>query len=475
MPFLSIEFALFFMCFLPIYWLFQKTPKIQNLLLLISGLAWLSHLNWQFTATVVLFTLLISWIGQHLTHHQKSRKNWLYLGIILSLLNLSFFKYLDFFRTYFPLSWQNSLMDWLLPLGISYYTFQAIAYLVALYHRRPVFLKWHELLLHFSFMPTITSGPIIRADEYQSISGKQTGMSTQIKTSTPRKMIRPALALSLITLGILKKWWLAGTLQTYWVDDVFANPMQYDLTTILVGIYGYTLQLFFDFSGYTDLVIGIAMLLGFKLPENFQMPLRAFNIRDFWNRWHISLSTWIRDYIYIPLGGNRHGWLLTQFNLLLAMVLSGIWHGYGWNFLVWGLLHGIALISLNITDTLFGGRHLLARYKLGRAIGISTTLTFVAACFVIFKTNTLEEAKLIFIALGQPQTNMIPSIGTIILASTMLIALICYPLLVKLFLGFVNTLEKLPTIFWIIPLLIIMITLLVLAPSGIPGFIYANF
>lgn len=474
MPFLSIEFALFFMCFLPIYWLFQNTPKIQNGLLLLSGLGWLSYLNWLFTAAVVIFTLLIAFIGYCLLSVNLFRKLWLWLGIIIALANLCFFKYLDFFRSYFPETWQNGLMDIVLPLGISYYTFQAIAYLVAVYQKRPVALKWHELLLHFSFMPTVTSGPIARLDDFKSISGVQTGMSSQIQTLSVRTMVRPALALSLIVLGIAKKWWLAGMLQTYWVDDVFENPIQYDSITVATGIYGYTWQLFFDFSGYTDLVVGMAMLLGFRLPENFRMPLRAINIRDFWNRWHISLSTWIRDYIYIPLGGNRHGWFLTQFNLLIAMMLSGVWHGYGWNFLLWGILHGVALILLNIGDAILGKRNFLASFFIGRIIGIFTTLTFVAACFVIFKTSSLEEAGLIFQSLIHNHQG-IPTLGTVLILIAMVLILIFYPLLDKLLTGFVNFLEKLPVILWIVPLLLMMILILVLAPSGIPGFIYANF
>ena len=364
-----------------------------------------------------------------------------------------------------------------MPLGISYYTFQGIAYLVALYRGESPRLGTLQQLLHFGFFPTITSGPIIRAAAFKGSGGRlEAGMAEQICTAAPRDMVKPALAVSLIVLGIAKKWWLAGTLGESWVDPVFENPLQYDAPSVLAAVYGYTVQLFMDFSGYSDLVIGMAMLLGFRLPENFNMPLRAYNIRDFWDRWHITLSTWIRDYIYIPLGGSRHGFTRTQINLMLAMLLSGIWHGQGWNFLLWGALHGAALVLLNIGDKIGGRREILAASRIGRLIGILFTLHFVCFSFVVFRTASLSDAALVFQSLaGQGAGWRMPELPVAALLVLFAAALAAYGLLARAFRFASAALEKLPVWLWWLPLTAAMVLLMVLAPSGIPGFIYANF
>lgn len=479
MPFLSIEFALFFLLFLPLYWLCRPSPRLQNLLLLAAGLGWLVYIAPLAALALAAFSLAVSLLAQLLTRSRSTaaRRWWLGAGVVLALANLVFFKFSDFFR---PLLQQHSgstLPDILMPLGISYYTFQGIAYLVALYRGQSPRLGTLQQLLHFGFFPTITSGPIIRAAAFKGSGGRlEAGMAEQICTAAPRDMVKPALAVSLIVLGIAKKWWLAGTLGESWVDPVFENPLQYDAPSVLAAVYGYTVQLFMDFSGYSDLVIGMAMLLGFRLPENFNMPLRAYNIRDFWDRWHITLSTWIRDYIYIPLGGSRHGFTRTQINLMLAMLLSGIWHGQGWNFLLWGALHGAALVLLNIGDKIGGRREILAASRIGRLIGILFTLHFVCFSFVVFRTASLSDAALVFQSLaGQGAGWRMPELPVAALLVLFAAALAAYGLLARVFRCAAAALEKLPVWLWWLPLTAAMVLLMVLAPSGIPGFIYANF
>ena len=479
MPFLSIEFALFFLLFLPLYWLCRPSPRLQNLLLLAAGLGWLVYIAPLAALALAAFSLAVSLLAQLLTRSRSTaaRRWWLGAGVVLALVNLVFFKFSDFFR---PLLQQHSgstLPDILMPLGISYYTFQGIAYLVALYRGQSPRLGTLQQLLHFGFFPTITSGPIIRAAAFKGSGGRlEAGMAEQIRTAAPRDMVKPALAVSLIVLGIAKKWWLAGTLGESWVDPVFENPLQYDAPSVLAAVYGYTVQLFMDFSGYSDLVIGMAMLLGFRLPENFNMPLRAYNIRDFWDRWHITLSTWIRDYIYIPLGGSRHGFTRTQANLMIAMLLSGIWHGQGWNFLLWGALHGAALVLLNIGDKIGGRREILAASRIGRLIGILFTLHFVCFSFVVFRTASLGDATLVFQSLaGQGAGWRMPELPVAALLVLFAAALAAYGLLARAFRFAAAALEKLPVWLWWLPLTAAMVLLMVLAPSGIPGFIYANF
>lgn len=478
MPFLSIEFALFFLIFLAVYWLFKPSPRVQNFLLLAAGLAWLGYLSLGAMLAVLVFSMAIFVLAQGIIQSEAHRRFYLIAGVFLAIGNLFFFKYFDFFRPALQ-QWlgHNEIVDILMPLGISYYTFQAIAYLVSVYRNGKEFaLRPLNLLLHFSFFPTITSGPIIRASDFKTGVGVQQGAALQIQTQKTRSVIQPALAVSLILLGITKKWWLSGSLADGWVNPVFENPLQYDAISVLTAMYGYTVQLFLDFSGYSDLVIGMALLLGFRLPQNFNMPLRAFNIRDFWDRWHISLSSWIRDYIYIPLGGSRKGFTRTQINLMVAMVLSGVWHGYGWNFLLWGFLHGAALILLNVGDLLLGKREVLASTKVGRVIGVLFTLHFVVAAFVVFRTASLEDTGLMFHALlNNPYTLVLPELSTVLLLLVFMISLAFYGVLVKGFNGFVALLESLPVWLWALPIAVVMVLLMVLAPSGIPGFIYANF
>lgn len=476
MPLLSIEFALFILLFLPIYWLASPSVKTQNWLLLAAGLGWLYSVGAWLLAPVVVLTTVVHGLASSL-QSARYRKTKLWAGIAFAVGGLCFFKYYDFFRPAIQSHLgQNDIIDIVMPLGISYYVFQSIAYLLHSYRFPDAErFSWHELLLHLSFFPTITSGPIIRSHAFKSINGEQMGALEQIRSSSPRSMIRPSLAIGLILLGIAKKWWLAGSLANGWVSPVFENPTQFDGLSVLAAIYGYTFQLFFDFSGYSDLVIGMAMLLGFKLPYNFAAPLRAHNLRNFWDKWHITLSTWIRDYIYIPLGGSRGGWVRTQINLLLAMVLSGIWHGYGWNFLLWGTLHGVALVLLNLGDKMVG-RNWLSRSKWTRWLAIIITFHFVCFTFVIFNTRTLGDAQMVFTALFANQQGwVINDWANIALLAGFGLMIALYPLLLRLFYIAVRGLEKLPMWLWFIPISLILILVIVFAPAGIPNFIYANF
>lgn len=476
MPLLSLEFAVFFLLFFPLYWCLHAHPQKQNLLLLAAGLFWLWQLSPAFALTLIVFSSAIHFIARRLqvASQLKQRRRWLTIGLVAACGNLVFFKYVDFFRHL----WQNwtgsGIIDLVLPIGISYYTFQAMAYLLSLYRRENVMLPFANLFLHFGFFPTLTAGPIARAGRWTDAAGQHEGMATQLNTQQPRRIVQPALAVSLIVLGVAKKWWLAGNLADAWVDPVFANPLQYSAWTVWASVYGYTAQLFLDFSGYTDLVLGMAMLLGFKLPENFLMPLRATDIRAFWSRWHISLSSWIRDHIYIPLGGSRHGFWRTQINLMLAMVLSGIWHGQGWNFFVWGALHGLALVWLNLGQRYRKNGRWLPTNLWGKIASWFCTVQFVCLAFVIFRTRDLSEAALVFQGLI-PQGFRPPEAAALSLMLLLALAVWLHPLFKRLFDFAVARLDKLPLRYWPLPLGVALCLLIVLAPSGIPNFIYANF
>ncbi len=496
--FLSIEFALSFIGFFCLYWGLRKMPQMQNILLVIASYLCIFLMsNWIAVSVIATYSCIIYFLSIAMDRWQIHKKKILLSGIVFTLLQLAFFKYYDFFRQESSLALDALHLDssflisnLLLPLGLSYYSFQSISYLLSRYHQETEVPRFNlpQLLLHFSFFATITAGPIARAKSAKGLTDIQQqpcGMSAQICQTEPRKILYPSLAFALILLALIKKWWIAGWLADHWVNPVFENPMQYHALEVLCAIYGYTLQLFLDFSGYSEMMVAFGLLLGFRLPVNFRAPLLAHNIRDFWDKWHISLSTWIRDYIYIPLGGSRGGFARTQVNLLIAMVLSGVWHGSGWNFFLWGLLHGLGLVLLNICDKVYEkvrkvspreSRNVLANTGwLGKVIGTFVTIHFVCFCFVFFRAKSLDEALQVFQALFQNTVNVSWTNNPLYLLSILLISWIAYPFVRHYTPKLSSIFGRVPKYAVSIPLFVVFLLVLICAPSGIPGFIYANF
>ena len=496
--FLSIEFALSFIGFFCLYWGLRKMPQMQNILLVIASYLCIFLMsNWIAVSVIATYSCIIYFLSIAMDRWQIHKKKILLSGIVFTLLQLAFFKYYDFFRQESSLALDALHLDssflisnLLLPLGLSYYSFQSISYLLSRYHQETEVPRFNlpQLLLHFSFFATITAGPIARAKSAKGLTDIQQqpcGMSAQICQTEPRKILYPSLAFALILLALINKWWIAGWLADHWVNPVFENPMQYHALEVLCAIYGYTLQLFLDFSGYSEMMVAFGLLLGFRLPVNFRAPLLAHNIRDFWDKWHISLSTWIRDYIYIPLGGSRGGFARTQVNLLIAMVLSGVWHGSGWNFFLWGLLHGLGLVLLNIGDKVYEkvrkvspreARNVLANTGwLGKVIGTFVTIHFVCFCFVFFRAKSLDEALQVFQALFQNTVNVSWTNNPLYLLSILLISWIAYPFVRHYTPKLSSIFGRVPKYAVSIPLFVVFLLVLICAPSGIPGFIYANF
>ena len=469
--FVSVEFALFFLLFLPPYWA-ARSPRAQNALLLAASFGWLMQLNAEFALVLAGFALFVAFVARRIEADREAARGWLALGIVGALGHLALYKYA-------PLLPQAGNAQWLLPLGLSYYTFQSISYMHEVYAGRVRPWGWSEVPLFLGFFPTITSGPIWRAGQARSVLGVHAGADAQLpaRASTPRRtMQRPALALALAVLGVVKVWWLAGWVEEHCIAQVFALPAAFDAPGVLLAVYAAAMQLYLNFSGHADLAIAIGMLLGFKLPPNFAAPFWAHNIREFWGRWHISLSTWIRDYIYIPLGGSRHGFARTQLNLLAAMLLSGIWHGASWAFALWGLAHGLALVLLNMGDALAGGRERLAKIGLpGRTIGRIVTLSFVAFTFLVFRCATLDEKRDVLAVLATPDAWGVPTTDTLAGAAVLTALWLAQPLAAPFVERSARVLERLPRPLWFLPLAAAMLLLLVMAPSGVPGFIYANF
>ncbi|WGV27398.1 MBOAT family O-acyltransferase [Halotia branconii] len=346
-----------------------------------------------------LLLLLVSisfnfFIGHTLNQNLRSparKKALLILGVTINLVLIGYFKYANFFVANVTdiLGINFNLQNIILPLGISFFTFQQIAYLVDSYRNETQNYNFVDYCLFISFFPQLIAGPIIHHSE----------VMPQFNDKTVYRFNSENLAvgITIFTLGLFKKVVLADNIAIY-ASPVFNAAAQGVLPTFLeswVGALAYTLQLYFDFSGYSDMAIGIARMFGIKLPINFFSPYKASSITDFWRRWHITLSNFLRDYIYIPLGGNRQGEMRRNLNLMITMLLGGLWHGAGWQFIFWGGLHGFYLVINHQWNALQKSYN----YKVDNwlSLKVSWFITFIAIVFawVFFRSENMSTALII--------------------------------------------------------------------------------
>lgn len=326
---------------------------------------------------------IISWgIAKAKTRRQALTLMW--LSIIISLSILGYFKYANFFLWNWNQMVQGNFqpLDIILPVGISFYTFQSISYVVDVYKKRirPTG-SWMEYIFFLSFFPALVAGPIVRADYFLP----------QLKKNEEPTRNDIYGGLWLIIIGIVKKAVIADYIAQY-NDLIFNDPSMYTGVQTLMGVLGYTMQIYCDFSGYSDMAIGLALLMGFKLGINFNSPYQSCNLTDFWRRWHISLSSWLRDYVYIPLGGNRKGVFRTYLNNFLTMLIGGLWHGAAWKFIFWGAMHGIGLAIHKAS------RPVLDRIPDNWAtkfIFWLMTFIYVSLLWVFFRAASFEDSVLI--------------------------------------------------------------------------------
>ncbi|MBS9781325.1 MAG: MBOAT family protein [Gammaproteobacteria bacterium] len=468
MSYISIEFAVSFLIFFIVYWLARPLPRLQNNLLLLASYGLLASFNYWFAIHLLAYTLVTYLLSLGIALSRFPR-TFLAFTILVALLNLFLFKYFDFAREFFQDFLQFAGLDLvvpaieiILPIGISYYTFHTITYLVSLYREEIDFPPIDSFALFLAFFPTLVAGPINRA----------TKMLPQLAYHKTREIKHINLIYVLIIMAVAKKLWLSAYLSDNWVQPILMSSSEHHGLTIIAGVYAYALQIFLDFSGYTDLMIALALLLGFNIPINFNMPYMATNIRDFWRRWHISLSNWIRDYIYFPLGGSYHGFMRTQINVVIAMVLSGMWHGVGLSFIVWGALHGVAIIFLNITDKLFGKERLSDKYPY-----FSRWLTFHFVCltWIFFYAPTLTDSWDIVTAIVTQMSWQTIPMTTIFFIALMPVVLWIYPLMKNTVNGLANGLSYIPWIIRPIIFTALLLGIILLSPEGIPAFIYATF
>jgi D-alanyl-lipoteichoic acid acyltransferase DltB (MBOAT superfamily) len=406
MLFPTLNFGLFFLAAFTVSWLLAPWHRAR--LWFLTGASYVFYGFWDWRLCFLLFaSSFANWLFGRMvaaSRDDRVRGRIVAAAVAANLAVLGFFKYFNFF-----IGSLNAMMEAagigrdvpflsiLLPVGISFFTFHGISYVVDIHRRKlaqPAGLL--EMLLYISFFPQLVAGPIVRAAHFLP----------QLTRPVDPADIRAGRAMLLIVGGLFKKVVVANYLATDLVDEVFLDPSAHGAADLLLGIYGYALQIYCDFSAYTDIAIGVAALLGYRFPQNFDQPYRALGLRDFWRRWHISLSSWLRDYLYIALGGNAGGWRRYR-NLMLTMLLGGLWHGAAWTFVVWGGLHGLMLV---IEHALVGPRDQAALPAWARALGIAVTFHCVCLTWVFFRAVDLDHA-LDFLA-GFARLDQAPRLAT---------------------------------------------------------------
>jgi len=378
----SSFFLFFFIVILLMYPFVVKRVRVRTWYLLLASLYFYYKTSGSFVLLLIL-TAFVNFSLGFLIYRSESklgRRSWLIISLLWNLGSLGYYKYTNFvidtFNQLSGMGLQN--LDIILPVGISFFTFQTWSYTLDIYFRKlePID-SFKDFAFFVSFFPQLVAGPIVRASYF----------IPQINKKLHLDQDTIAKALVLIFAGLLKKGVIADYLSINFVDRVFESPALFSGMENLLGVYAYALQIYCDFSGYSDIAIGIAALMGFSLPLNFDSPYRAYSITDFWRRWHISLSTWLRDYLYIPLGGNRKGKARQHLNLMITMLLGGLWHGASWNFVFWGGLHGLALVFDK-----FWLRLKLAEYKVMRWLGVFVTFHFVCFTWIFFRARSFAIA-----------------------------------------------------------------------------------
>jgi len=402
MLFPTLDFGIFFLFVFFGSWCLKKYPLWDRLFLIAASYFFYGYWDWHFVFLLfgcTLFNYLLALLiqradqaGARAESHTTGARLLLAFSVVVNLGVLAFFKYYYFLTInlnnvflFFGIPFKLPLFFVTLPVGISFFTFQAMSYTIDVYrHKLQAQRSLINILLYISFFPQLVAGPIVRATDFLP----------QLNRNPSLKEINFGRAFTLISFGLIKKVFIANYLGIMLVDPVFNNPSAYSGLELLAGLYGYAVQIFCDFSAYSDIAIGVALLFGFDFPPNFKNPYCALSIQDFWRRWHISLSTWLKDYLYIPLGGNRHGRLASYRNLFLTMLLGGLWHGADWKFVIWGGLHGLGLSAERLVREL---RPLHVISNKDRPLWLKVlrfifTFHFVGLGWIFFRAPSLELA-----------------------------------------------------------------------------------
>lgn len=415
MLFHSLQFLLFLPIVMFLYWSLAQRATARKVLLVVASLIF--YMAWNPAPVVLLLYLtIVDWaVGYWLSKTERpgARKAIVAISIVNNLALLGLFKYADWLTrsivdgaASFGVTLVYQPLGLILPVGLSFIVFQGMSYTIDVYRRE---LRARTSLLDvavfMTFFPHVVAGPIVRASDFLP----QIDDAPKITNDVGGR------ALFRILMGMVKKLVIADFLAANLVDRVFADPGNFSGAEVVVGVVAYTLQIYYDFSAYSDIAIGTAALFGYVLKENFDKPYLSPNLFEFWRRWHMSLGSWLRDYLYVPLGGNRDSKLHTLWNLMITMVLGGVWHGADWRFVVWGLSHGILLSLTRVWWWTFGKPKNPGWLR----TAFCTLLTFllVVEFRIVFKAKDLAQAKVVFLAQADHwQTLVAPALTLPVLA-----------------------------------------------------------
>lgn len=391
MLFPTFGFAFFFLVVFVGYWYVFRVARDRRLFLIAASYFFYAFWDWRFCFLLLASTganfAFARFMGRSREH--LHRKAFLVLAVAANLLFLGFFKYWNFFAVSVTslagmagLGWSLPALRLIMPVGISFYTFKVLSYVFDVYLCKiPPVADFLDLMLYVSFFPQVASGPIVHAVDFlpQIEGAVKAGIEPGSK---PIALDRATL---LILSGLFKKMVFANFLSTLFVDPVLSDPLSYSTVENLAAAVGYSIVMYCDFSGYSDMAIGIALLLGFETPANFNRPYISFSVTEFWKRWHITFSSWLREYLYFSMGGSRFGKIRTLFALFFTMILGGLWHGAALTFVVWGVMQGLALALERGFE--YGTARSGVRWK--AALQIAVTFSFVTLSWIVFRAPTL--------------------------------------------------------------------------------------
>lgn len=490
MLFNSLEFVIFFIIFLTVITAIKKR-KFQHMFLLLASYFFFYYSS-NYLIILLIFTTVWDYYFGSMIHKSKDlkiKKIILITSLAGNLGLLGFFKYADFaiaqfniLGTYFNLEDHIPLLNLALPIAISFYTFHSITYTVGIYRKQlePV-NSFTEYAIFVAFFPQLVAGPILRAKEFLPQLREKIG---EFETSLKLRQIiitnsNLRYGITLMALGFFKKMFFADNIAPF-ANDVFNSPVGLESLTIILGAIAFGIQIYCDFSGYSDIALGAALILGFNIPINFNKPYFAKSPSDFWRRWHISLSTWLRDYLYIPLGGNQKSNARTYLNLFIVMFLGGLWHGASWNFVIWGMLHGgylaIHRMILNRFPSL--SNNVFFRSRIGAFFSIIVTQYLVFLAWIAFRiqdTNSMLYSMYKYVIVDLQYAGTIQFLSTHRIPFIFIILFIVLHIISYKRTNIVNTITKWRNSYWVF-FLATIILLVVLFYDGNPeDFIYFRF
>ena len=490
MLFNSIEFVIFFTVVLCII-VIIKNRRFQHLFLLGSSYFFFYFSSNYLITLLIISTILDFFVGKEIFNSSSRRRKKILLVISLAgnLGLLGFFKYADFAITQFnilgnsfDLATEIPLLHLAIPIGISFYTFQTISYTVDIYrgHLEPSKSFW-EFALFVSFFPLLVAGPIIRAKNFlPQLREKIESFGAGNKL---RQIIiqdyQLKMGITMMSFGFLKKMFFADNIAPL-ANEIFLNPIGLDSASIMLGTIAFGIQIYCDFSGYSDIAIGAALILGFKIPKNFNKPYFATSPSDFWSRWHISLSTWLRDYFYIPLGGNRKSSSRTYLNLITVMFFGGLWHGASWNFVIWGILHGSYLSVHKIISDKFPkvANSIFFKTRVGKLVSILIMQYLVFLAWIPFRVRDFDHmiySTQKFVFFDFQYSNAIHYVEEFYLPSGLIVLFIFLHIYSYTKPGLIERISNLRLRYWIIIFAVILFTVVFSFDGNSDDFIYFRF